>query len=191
MKRKQAVRGYTIVEMLVTMTVLGVLTAVVAPSFQGAFLSSRMASYANAWTASAHLARAEAIKRNTQVVLCRSDDGDTCTLSGTWQKGWIVCVDDGNANPPAPDSTCSSTETKLLKQDALAGSYHFTPNCLGGACAGTGYVFSFRPAGFNADFSQWKLLLCRAEPAGNQERELYLKPTGSVIVSTTRVGTCA
>jgi type IV fimbrial biogenesis protein FimT len=192
MKRTQPLRGFTLIEVLVTLTVMAVLLAVVVPSFQSAFLSNRLASYANSWMASAQVARAEAIKRNKQVVLCRSEDGDTCTASGSWQKGWIVCVDDGAVDPPVADGTCASGETKLLKQGALAVDYHFTPNCVSGACAGTGYAFSFRPGGVNSDFPQWMLMLCRATPsAGNQERELYLKATGTTFVKPTHAGSCA
>jgi len=184
--RASLARGFTMIEALVVLSITAVLLAIVIPSFQSAFLSNKLASYANAWIAAVHLARGEAVKRNLPTVLCRSSDGDTCASGGTWQAGWIVCVDADK------NGSCAASETKVWKQESLSSDYHFTPNCLIATCSGTGYALTFQPAGINPDLAQWKLILCRATPsAGGQERELTVKATGSTNVATTKNGSCA
>jgi type IV fimbrial biogenesis protein FimT len=177
-------RGFTLIELMITITVMSVLLVVVAPSFQSAMMSNRLSSYANDWAAAARLAKGEAIKRgvtlvagvpqSTQVLLCRSSDGAACATSGTWQQGWIVCVD-ANSN-----NLCDSGETILSAQSSLSSDYHFTS---------TSYTLAFQPTGMVT--SGTTLTLCRATPSpGNQERQILLLTTGKVYVSTTRTGTC-
>jgi type IV fimbrial biogenesis protein FimT len=38
-------------------------------------------------------ARSEAVKRSTNVILCKSQDGMNCTTSGDWTGGWIIFPD--------------------------------------------------------------------------------------------------
>lgn len=157
--------GFTLIELMVTLTVIAVLGMVAVPSFNQAFLSNRLTGYANSFAASATYARSEAIKRNTTVTLCSSGDGAACASSGGWQQGWIVLAG----------------TTVLQKQAALASGYHFT---------GDNSSIVFQPTGVGATDST--LVLCRATPsAGNQERQLRVTATGRVNITKTTLGTCA
>ncbi len=99
--------GFTLIELMVTLTVLVVLITIAVPSFDGVRLSTRLNSYATALVAGGQLARSEAIKRNAPVTLCVSADGASCGTSGQWETGWIVV---------------SGTKV-LLQQPAAAGGY--------------------------------------------------------------------
>ncbi len=161
------------------MTILIVLTLVAAPSFNDAMLSNRLASVANSFSASAQLARSEAIKRNSAVRLCRSSTGTGCASSGTWQQGWIVFHDANN------DGAVGSGEAILQVQQAAPADYHFTTTS-----TGTSYNLKFQAIGGTADSAT--LLLCRATPsAGRQERVISVSATGRTSVTTTRAGSCA
>lgn len=158
-------RGFTLIELMVTVAIVATLTMVAAPSFNEAILSNKLASFANNFVASAQLARSEAIKRNATVTLCRSADATTCAATGGWQQGWIVM----------------SGTSVIQQQAALSSDYLLT---------GDVYSVSFQSSGAGATSATLKL--CRSTPsAGSQEREIKISVTGRTSVSTTRTGTCS
>jgi type IV fimbrial biogenesis protein FimT len=93
---KRLVRGLTLIELMITIALLVIVLAIGVPSFQGAINSSRLSAAANELSAAVQLARAEAIKRNRSVVLCRSATLAACAADDTWP-GWLVFAD-GNGN---------------------------------------------------------------------------------------------
>lgn len=99
------VRGFTLVEMMVTITIAVILLALGVPSMKSMIERNAISNQVNAFIGSVIVARAEAIKRNASVVVCRSNNAETsstpsCTTSGTdWKSGWIVFLDrDDNKN---------------------------------------------------------------------------------------------
>ena len=88
--------GFSMPEVMLTLTVAGVLTAIAVPSMHGMVQAQRAKSFATRFVASLHLARSEAIKRNGRTVVCKSADGMFCTEGGGWDQGWIVFHDNNN-----------------------------------------------------------------------------------------------
>lgn len=96
-----AQRGLTLIELLVTLSVLAILLGIAVPSFTGLINSNRLTSRANELVAAFGEARIEAIRRNQHVVICRSANANapapTCATGGAWP-GWISFTDvNGNA----------------------------------------------------------------------------------------------
>lgn len=131
--------GFTIVEVLIVMAVAGVLAAIAVPSMRGMVNDMRLRSAHGLIINDLNLARGEAIKRNTRVLMCvRNADGTDCAAGTNWQSGWVVCYDDDrdgdcddatglvppNPNPlvvrPPLDSTLTLT--------SLANLVRFNPN---------------------------------------------------------------
>lgn len=75
-------RGFTLVELMVTLAVVVVLTAIAVPSFRNLTLSNRLTTTANDVVAALNVAKMEAIKRNTDVQFCSNstDSNGTDTL---------------------------------------------------------------------------------------------------------------
>lgn len=171
----RALKGFTLVELMITVAIMVILAVVAVPSFSEAILSNKLASFSNSFVASATLARSEAIKRNATVKLCRSADGATCATSGGWQQGWIVFNDiDG-------DGVVDANETLIQRQQALSADYLLT---------GDVYSIDFQSIGAGATSATLKL--CRASPSpGGQERTILVSVAGRVSVSTTRTGVCS
>lgn len=84
-------RGFTLLELMVTVGVAGVLLTVGVPSFVDVVRNNRAATNANELLTAFSIARSESIRRGANVSVCRSSDGETC--SGSWANGWIVVRD--------------------------------------------------------------------------------------------------
>jgi type IV fimbrial biogenesis protein FimT len=85
--------GFTLVELMIALTVLGILAAAALPSMTTFVKGQRVKAAVSDVYASLIFARSEAIKRNQRVVLCASSDGTGCANSTNWAQGWIVFID--------------------------------------------------------------------------------------------------
>jgi type IV fimbrial biogenesis protein FimT len=91
--RKGAAGGFTLLELMVTVSVAAILATVALPSFSALIRSNRSASEANTVLGVFMLARSEAIKRDRRVVACKTANGRACTTSGGWQQGALIFED--------------------------------------------------------------------------------------------------
>lgn len=89
--------GFTLIELMITLIVGGVLMAVAFPSFTGMLRMNRVTSTTNNLLTGINLARTEAIKSNRGGGICASTDGQACsTDSADWVSGWVVWADLNN-----------------------------------------------------------------------------------------------
>jgi type IV fimbrial biogenesis protein FimT len=95
-------RGFTLIEMLVTIGAAAILIGLAVPSFMNTIQDAKMTSAANDLLVSMQLARSEAIKRHAPVTICHTGDPNAkppgCGGAG-WDDGWIIFVDGTEANP--------------------------------------------------------------------------------------------
>lgn len=85
--------GFTLVELLVAVSIAAILLAVGIPSFRSAIASNRLTSTTNDLVGSLAQARSEAIRRGVRVTVCMSANGTACATTGSWDQGWISFVD--------------------------------------------------------------------------------------------------
>lgn len=118
-------RGFSLVELLVTLTVAGILLALAVPSMATFLQSNRLTTATNNLMADMQLARTEAIKRGVQAAVCKSADGSTCSTSTSvsWAAGWLVFVDADNSG-----TWTAGTDLRLRVQEALPDDLTLTVN---------------------------------------------------------------
>jgi type IV fimbrial biogenesis protein FimT len=93
--------GFTLLELMVTVTILGILVALAVPMFRETILNNRIVTQNNEFISGLNFARSEAIKRSDTVSVCASSNGTSCSASTSWSTGWIVFTDlnaDGAVN---------------------------------------------------------------------------------------------
>ena len=87
-------RGFTLVELMIALSVAAILTMVAAPSFSSFLEAQRLRAVVATLVGDLNFARSEAIKRNAPVLVCaKAGQSDNCSSSPNWDHGWVVCYD--------------------------------------------------------------------------------------------------
>jgi len=89
--------GFTLTELMVTVSIVAILLALAAPSLRSFILDNRLASQAAEFTGSLAMARSEASKRSSRVVVSPAASG----FDGGWQ---IWADSNGNASLDAGEA---------------------------------------------------------------------------------------
>lgn len=86
-------RGFTMIELLMTIAIAAILLTVAVPSFRDFLLNSRMTTQTNEFVLALAYAKSEAVKRGVTVTVCSRANDTTCAASTSWDNGWLVFVD--------------------------------------------------------------------------------------------------
>jgi len=140
--------GVTMVELVITMGIAGILLAMGVSSYKYVIKSNRASSEINALLGDMQFARYEAVKEGLNVTICpaASNTATTCNATSTWSGGWIVLSNalsgtTGTANVlrrQLPFSSFHSTDT--LSSPAATQSVVFNRE---GFASGLGSVIAF------------------------------------------------
>jgi type IV fimbrial biogenesis protein FimT len=112
--------GFTIIEVVIVLLIVAVLATLAVPAMGDFIKNNRIRGQTYGLLGAIHLARTEAVKRKTHVVLCRSlnpaADPPACNTSTTaehnqnWTPGWLVfAAGDTNATYEAANDTLLRT----------------------------------------------------------------------------------
>ena len=113
-------RGFTLIELMITLAIAAILLTVGVPSFQSMMRNNRAATHMNEMITALNLARSEAAKRGLRVSLCPSTNQAACTGGTSWNNGWIVFID------TSTNDSSVIVGTVLRVGEALAGAPTFT-----------------------------------------------------------------
>jgi len=145
-------RGFTLVEMMITVVVASVVLTLGVPSFRSLIQSNRIAAQSNDLMTALHLARSEAVKRGLSVSVCASADGQTCSSVVDWSTGWIVFTDASGVA-----GVVDGSDAVLRSWGALTGDA--TLSC-------TGAFLQYRALGTVAGSAGFDLSIADAGPSG-------------------------
>lgn len=94
-------RGFTAIELMVTIAIMAILAALAAPSYTELIERWRVRNITEAMRSTLYLARSEAIRRGGSIVVAKKAGGAGCALANTneeWGCGWSVFVDTNKNN---------------------------------------------------------------------------------------------
>ena len=151
------------IELMVTIAILGVLMVVAAPGIGELIKNNRIATQTNDVFSMLAYARAEAMRRGARVAVCPSTDGASCAGSN-WSTGLIAFADADQ------DGVVDDAQNVLRVIPALSG---------GNTIAASGFTSNFvhfRGSGIATPSGSIKI--CDDRPA--QGRIIAVSPTGSI-----------
>ena len=177
---RRALRGFSLLELMFTLTVAAILFGVGIPSFVDMIRSNRAAANINELSIAFAIARSEAIRRGANVTVCRSSDDATCGAS--WADGWIIFVDNAasDTGPPVLGAV-------LQVWDEMPGAAAITTFANGTATDLAWVRFGPRGGARTAAAMPFSITVELAGCTGEQLRTLELNTVGRANIAR---GTC-
>ena len=177
MQSKQACRGFTLIELMVTLAIAAVLMLVAIPSMTAYKRNAELTSATNTLLSAINSARGEAMKRGMNAMVVPTGNGSS------WNTGWVVFVDKDRTQ--VYDAAADQT---VLSQGPLPSYFNITGN--GTANTSAPYIM-FDASGYSkmksGGFGALSFTLTRTDLSGAQ---LLDQTRRIVVASTGRVRTC-
>jgi len=176
-------RGFTIIELMIVMVVVGVLAALATPSLRDIVVRTRMKTAASDLHTSLVFARSEAIKRNCQINVVPANAAD-------WSQGWSVNTTGGAPplclippNPPAG--------TVLTTQDPYQNIAIRTTNAAYTTTAVANVTFSGTGRESGSAGAGIAFVISSADYPGVPARCVTINPSGRAAVRLDKNGNAA
>ena len=168
-------QGFTLVELLVTLVVAGILITLAVPSYRDLMVSNRLSTTANDYVAALMEARMEAIRRNAQTQFCGSTGNGGDTLgAGCAAAGQVEVINsDGNSSVTRRASPVVRAGLNLTSVTALRFGGQGLARAIGATGPYTGLVVNLG-----------------SDQIDSRNRRCIYLATGSSISTCTATDTC-
>lgn len=192
--------GLTLVELIITLTIVGILATIAVPGMDKIIKNQRMTAQANDVVADLNIARSEAIKRATWVTVCKTTNPNaaspTCdtTAANQWSAGRIIFVDSGSGTSANDGNGVLNSNEVILRitQGLEGGNKLHGDNTYTGTTTGTANKITYlasgqtnlKPKTGTPDDAENQLVLCD-KSGPSQARRIAVNTTGKVRVTKT------
>ena len=186
MKQYKKSRGFTLPELMITLGVIAIVLSTAVPSVTSMVKNNRLATQLNSIVTHIHVARAEAVKRDVRVILCRSaSPNSSAPLCGgntqIWESGYIVFADDGNNSNNVYDA---GTDTLLMRGQPSTSGVKMRTN-------GTwNNNLEFNPDGSTNEGGGTALMALCDNRGNTYGRQIVVAPNGVPRMYAENIATC-
>ena len=204
--RPRTPRGFTLIELMVSVAVLGLLTALAIPSFASLLQRKQIEAFNNEFRASINYARQQAQRTGQRTTVCKRVPGqNVCATNGAqgWEAGWLVFhdVSPGFASAASTDNNnvldTGAGETLLKVKDAVTA---FTASTAGPGTQTLQPYIAFNGQGLNAATTSFCVKSCALASCAPDRNNAYLIVTSAghariesedTISQTANTGNCS
>jgi len=168
--------GFTLTELMITLSIAGILLSLAVPSFNETINNNRLTIYTNELVTALNLARSEAVKRGIRVTLCKSSDGNICTNADDWSQGWILFIDlNNNAVYDNATETILKVHERLANNTAIIGNANVDNY--------VSYVNSGQSQLIGGGFQAGTIKVCD-DRIGNMGKNIIINSVGRIRIET-------
>lgn len=159
LRASRRARGFTLIELMITLAVAAILAALAVPTFKHLMVSTNLSDVNNALARDLQYARTEALSRQRNVAVASS--------AGSWQNGWTVEV------PPA--GTAGGSAIVLRNHAAIPVQYVVT---------GSATDVTFKPQGTPTSGAESCFTISEYQGTHSTPRFLRVLPAGMLQQTT-------
>jgi type IV fimbrial biogenesis protein FimT len=119
---KNRMKGFTLIELGVTLAVIGVIAGFAVPSLQNGIYAGHGNAARSALLASLMTSSHKAALHGARTTLCPSADGTYCLSGFDWSHGWIGFIDQNGNREREPDESVISRHEPLQNARLISSS---------------------------------------------------------------------